>query len=249
MTDRSYALSKLGNVTDKARKIAAEVFDAAQAAGHDVWFVWGDGNKMDHMLNHTKRKPVLDFMVRNKAAGTWVRNYIWASRARLGLRHVIWDHRITSTVVSPGEVRWMEDRGDPTANHEDHNHAEWFEGEYVAPDGSGGTPVSNPDASLNVDGELGPKTISKWQRVMGTPVDGVITPGNSDLVRAVQRHLRDRVNRNLAVDGDGIYQNNRRYKTAEALQRYLGSPVDGIISAPVSLVIKALQRRLNENRF
>lgn len=116
----------------------------------------------------------------------------------------------------------------------------------------GGTPVnnpSNPGGQLDVDGELGPRTISKWQRVMGTPVDGVITPGNSDLVRAVQRKLKATVNNNLVVDGDGIYQNNRRYKTAEALQRYLGSPVDGIISAPVSLVVKALQRRLNEDRF
>ena len=249
MTDRNYALSKLGNVTDKCRKIAAEVFDAAQAAGHDVWFVWGDGNKMDHMLNHTQSKPVLDFMVRNTAGGDWVRNYIWANRARLGLRHVIWNHRITSTVVSPGEVRWMEDRGDPTANHEDHVHSEWFAGSYTGPDGSGGTPVNNPSAKLDVDGELGPKTISKWQRVMGTPVDGVITPGNSDLVRAVQRKLKATVRPDLVVDGDGIYQNGRRYKTVEALQRYLGSPVDGFMSVPTSQVVKALQRRLNEDRF
>lgn len=247
MTDRDYALSKLGNVTDKARKLAEEVFDAAQAAGHDVYFVWGDGSEMDHMLNHTQGKPVLDFMVHTHEAGQWVRNYIWENRARTGLRHVIWDQHITSTVVSPGEVRWMADRGNDTANHKDHDHAEWFAGEYVAPDGS--TPVFNPDASLAVDGKLGPKTISKWQKIMGTPVDGVITPGNSQLVKAVQRRLKATVDANLAVDGDGIYQNGRRYKTVGALQRYLGSPVDQFLSVPVSQAVKALQRRLNENRF
>ena len=31
-----YVSSKLGNVTDKARKIAQEVCEAAWAAGHDV---------------------------------------------------------------------------------------------------------------------------------------------------------------------------------------------------------------------
>lgn len=110
-----------------------------------------------------------------------------------------------------------------------------------------GTPVS--DKHLDVDGELGPKTISKWQQVMGTAVDGVITPGNSDLVRAVQRRLRATVNPNLSVDGDGIYQNNQYYKTAAALQTYLGTGVDGKISSPVSQAIKALQRRLNDGWF
>jgi len=246
MSEWSYVSSKLGNVTDKARHIAQEIFEAAKAAGHDVWFIWGDGNEMDHMLNHTQGKPVLDFMVRTWEAGEWVRNYIWANRARLGLKHVIWDQHITSTVVSPGVKRKMNDRGSPTANHKDHNHGEWFGGGYVAP-GPATTPVV--DMHLDVDGELGPKTIKKWQQVMGTPADGKITPGNSELVRAVQRRLRATVNSNLSVDGDGIYQNGRYYKTVAALQTYLGTPVDGYLSSPKSEAVKALQRRLNENRF
>lgn len=253
MTDRNYALSKLGNVTDKARKIAAEVFDAAQAAGHDVWFVWGDGSEMDHKLNHTQSKPVLDFMVRNTAAGDWVRNYIWQHRARLALRHVIWNHRITSTVVSPGEVRWMADRGDSTANHEDHNHAEWFAGSYTAPDGSGGLPVSNPsevEHELLVDGKLGSRTIAKWQSIVNpSGVDGKISEPYSELVYWVQRYLRDRTDPKLECDGHGIKQDGKFYYTVRALQRYLKTEPDGRMSTPVSTVVKALQRRLNEQRF
>jgi hypothetical protein len=104
-----------------------------------------------------------------------------------------------------------------------------------------------------VDGELGPKTISKWQQVMGTPVDGEISEPYSHLVAAVQKHLNAHLNGNanvgLVIDGHGIFQDNKKYKTAEYLQRYLKTPVDGIISDPVSKVIKALQNRLNENRF
>ena len=109
-------------------------------------------------------------------------------------------------------------------------------------------PVSNPIGSLVVDGVLGPKTIARWQRVMGTPVDGHIsTP--SMLVQAVQRRLRAAVDYRLVVDGVGIAQDNRRYKTVGALQRYLKSPVDEIMSSPVSQVVMALQRRLNQNTF
>ena len=86
---------------------------------------------MDHKLNHTEGRPVIDFMVHNEAAGDWVRNYIWEHRARHGLKHVIWEQHITSTVVSPGVRRQMADRGSATANHYDHNHAEWFGGGYV----------------------------------------------------------------------------------------------------------------------
>lgn len=114
-------------------------------------------------------------------------------------------------------------------------------------DGVPTTPVSQ--TKLDVDGMLGEQTIRRWQQVMGTPVDGVITPGNSDLVRAVQQRLKATVDRNLVVDGDGIYQNGHRYKTVGALQRYLKSPVDEVMSTPRSEVVKALQRRLNEGRF
>lgn len=133
MTTWEYASSKLGSISNKARSVAREIFDAAQAAGHDVWFMWGNGSEPDHVYNQQGR-PVLDFMVRNEAAGDWVRNYIWNHRSRLGLKHVIWEQNITSTVVQPGVRRKMADRGNRTANHFDHVHGEWFAGEYKSPE-------------------------------------------------------------------------------------------------------------------
>lgn len=111
-----------------------------------------------------------------------------------------------------------------------------------------GTQAGPSTAQLMVDGELGENTITRWQRVMGTGVDGKISHP-SDLVKAVQQRLKDTVDRSIVVDGLGIAQDGKVTKTVGALQRYLKAPVDGKISTPKSEVIKALQRRLNEGRF
>ena len=109
-------------------------------------------------------------------------------------------------------------------------------------------PAASP-SQLLVDGKLGPKTISRWQQIMHTPVDGKISE-KSSLVRAVQERLRATVDHRLVVDGDGnSLDRNVFRKTVAALQRYLKSPVDGVISTPVSQVVKALQRRLNTGKF
>jgi len=104
---------------------------------------------------------------------------------------------------------------------------------------------------LAVDGRLGPKTISAWQRTMHTTVDGYITqpPGHSELVAAVQRHLNAAIGVALVVDGQGIQQGGPRSLTTWALQRYLRTPQDGVISAPVSQVVMAVQDRLNLGWF
>ncbi len=120
----------------------------------------------------------------------------------------------------------------------------WRFGDLGAP-----PPRVNTPEKLAVDDELGPKTIRRWQEVMKTTPDGKIDPVNSQLVRAVQKHLKETVDRNLVIDGQGIKQDGHTYKTVFALQRYLKSPVDGKMSVPKSLVVGALQRRLNENRF
>lgn len=114
-----------------------------------------------------------------------------------------------------------------------------------------GDDTSNPPAApetLSVDGQLGPKTITRWQQVMGTPVDGIISKP-SELVKAVQRELNSKIGAGLSVDGDGIRQDNKAYLTVSALQKYLGTQQDGRMSSPVSEVVKAIQRRLNEGRF
>ena len=125
---------------------------------------------------------------------------------------------------------------------------------------SGSTTPPPDDGDLDVDGWLGSGTISAWQKIMGTPVDGHISKP-SMLVEAVQEHLnaagaKDADGKTLVVDGKGIQSNEGgRYpdapgttSTIEALQRYLSSEVDGYFSAPSSSV-KALQKRLNTGKF
>lgn len=204
-----YVSSKLGNVTAKARALAREICEAAWAAGHDVYFLWGDGSEMDHMLNHTVKHPVIDFMVHNEAAGDFVRDYIWNNRARLELKHVIWEQHITSTVVSPGVRRAMADRGDPTANHYDHVHSEWFDGSYVAPSGTPSQPsgdsvlkIGSNNAEVrklqeffknNFPGYARYSTVRVGQMI---DVDGDFGPQTAAWVKEFQRRT------NIAVDGE-----------------------------------------------
>jgi hypothetical protein len=108
-------------------------------------------------------------------------------------------------------------------------------------------PIPSPGV-LAVDGGMGPATVRKWQQVMGTPADGVITVPRSSLVVAVQNRL-NAGGAKLVVDGNGIFQDGRVYKTVSALQHYLGTTVDGMLSVPSSSAIKALQVRLNTGRF
>ena len=110
------------------------------------------------------------------------------------------------------------------------------------------SPASNSDR-IAEDGELGPETIRRWQEIMGTPVDGVISTPYSNLVAEVQRQLNRRISAGLVVDGNGIFQNNEPYNTVAALQRYLGTPQDRRLSVPVSECIKQLQKHLNQGRF
>lgn len=110
------------------------------------------------------------------------------------------------------------------------------------------SPASNND-DLVEDGELGPKTIRRWQEIMGTPADGIITVPSSMLVAEVQRQLNRRIDAHLLVDGYGIVQNGQPYNTVAALQKYLGTPQDRRLSVPVSECIKQLQKRLNAGRF
>lgn len=111
---------------------------------------------------------------------------------------------------------------------------------------------------LDIDGALGPRTITRWQQVLGTPADGVIDPTDSALTFEVQRRLnaagaRDWEGKSLVVDGEGIYSNLGRrvgkFRTIWALQAYLGTTPDGYFDANDSAAVRALQSRLNEGRF
>ena len=106
---------------------------------------------------------------------------------------------------------------------------------------------------IAVDGVIGPATVRKWQQVMGTTVDGVVSNqvdvsyrpalravnhnkpyGASLLVKAVQR--------TLGVTADGLLGP----QTIKAMQRHLGVTADGILGPATA---GALQTRLNGNRF
>lgn len=131
--------AKLGPIASATKSISKEVYDKAAAAKHAPWYMWGYDNNAGNTEHHSGR--ALDFMVRSKADGDWIRNYLWTNRKRLRVQHVIWQQHITSTVTSPGVVRKMADRGSPTENHMDHVHVLFFAGSYQKP----GSPSSpNP---------------------------------------------------------------------------------------------------------
>ena len=120
--------------------------------------------------------------------------------------------------------------------------------------GNAGT-VSN--GSLAVDGNVGPATVRKWQQVMGTTVDGIIsgqlvpdqrtywrpaiddsvvTYGGygSDLIRAVQKRL--------GCGADGLLGP----ATIRAIQKHYGLAQDASFGPATA---RALQNALNNNRF
>ncbi len=110
-------------------------------------------------------------------------------------------------------------------------------------------------SSLTVDGKWGKSTTKALQKALGTPVDGIISKqprnsvsqslyggtvqfgnGGSNVIVALQRKIK------VAADG------KLGPATVKALQRNLGTPVDGVLSRP-SVVVKELQRRLNAGTF
>ncbi|WEV41650.1 GH25 family lysozyme [Bifidobacterium sp. ESL0682] len=110
-------------------------------------------------------------------------------------------------------------------------------------------------AQLAVDGACGPDTVRRWQQVMGTPVDGVISGqvqpsggwtgrpalnaysygnGGSQLVRRVQAVL--------GLPQDGLLGPD----TVRGIQAHLGVAQDGVFGPAT---VKALQTRLNQGTF
>lgn len=122
--------------------------------------------------------------------------------------------------------------------------------------GNGGGSSASTGA-LAVDGNVGPATVRRWQQVMGTAVDGVISgqqvpdgrtyarpaidssvvrygAGGSDLIRAVQRRL------GCGVDG------LLGPATIRAIQAHYGLEQDASFGPGTA---RALQTALNQNRF
>lgn len=114
-------------------------------------------------------------------------------------------------------------------------------------------PAAPSIPQIAVDGIIGAATVRRWQTVMGTTVDGVVSNqlnvayrpalvavnhnkpyGQSQLVKAVQRVV--------GTTADGLLGQ----QTIKAIQRRLGVAVDGVLGCETA---KALQRRLNDGRF
>lgn len=112
------------------------------------------------------------------------------------------------------------------------------------------TATAKAPSAIEVDGYWGAATTRAMQRVLGTPVDGIISDqvksdvtsaiggvaygkGGSTMVKALQKKL--------GVTADGYIGKD----TVKAMQKRYGTPVDGKISRP-STMVKALQKQLNK---
>ncbi|PLS27520.1 NlpC/P60 family protein [Bifidobacterium parmae] len=110
---------------------------------------------------------------------------------------------------------------------------------------------------LKVDGSCGPATVRKWQAVMGTPVDGIISGQAVPDERTYWRPALDTsavsyggqgsqligaVQRTLGLKRDGLLGP----KTIKAIQGHLGVKQDASFGPAT---VRALQTRLNTGRF
>src|SRR5690554_5968917 len=133
--------------------------------------------------------------------------------------------------------------------------------EYHAPKQSSKNTASKPAPTktkdkITVDGKWGKETTRALQKALGTPVDGIISRqlknhvtqalyggtvhfgrGGSPMVRALQKKVGAKVDGYLGPE------------TVRKTQQYLGTPVDGVISRPSSVMVRELQRRLNHGKF
>lgn len=150
------ALSKvpygvIPSVPPKAAEIIA-------ATGNRVTHVWGYNVVPDH-----NNKRCVDFMVRSIADGNVVADYIWRNRARLGLRLMIWNHRIISTYRAssgrPAGVWWRYNGGNP---HTDHPHVEFDSSPYRAPSGGAPTPPPAPAPTPPKQEDIMAGTVKKF---------------------------------------------------------------------------------------
>lgn len=120
---------------------------------------------------------------------------------------------------------------------------------------------TNISGKLDVDGYWGAATVRKLQSVLGTPVDGVVSAqplenkkylaacsstgawqftskygGGSTMIAKLQTKI--------GCTPDGWFGSN----SVKALQKYLGTTVDGTLSEG-SECVKAMQRKLNDGTF
>lgn len=117
-------------------------------------------------------------------------------------------------------------------------------------------PAANSGA-IAVDGNVGPSTVRKWQQMMGTAVDGIISG---------QQVPDERTYWRPAIDSSVVRYGNGGSDPIRAVQRRLGCGVDGLLGPATIRAIqahyglaqdasfgpataRALQSALNQGRF
>lgn len=139
---------------------------------------------------------------------------------------------------------------------------QWYDNMTNGTDAPTQVPQAQPsapqdDGRLDVDGSCGPATIRKWQQVMGTTVDGVISgqlvpnqrtywrpalPTSCVTYGGYGSELIRRVQAQLGQGQDGLLGPG----TIRAIQAHLGVAQDASFGPAT---VRTLQTRLNENRF
>lgn len=207
------ALSFMGAVSINTRLRAQEVaVAAAERASFVIAYIWGYDQNAGNTEHHSGLAA--DFMVfGNKAAGDWIYNYLWNNRARLHVRHIIWQQSITSTVVSPGVRRAMADRGNGTANHRDHVHVLFLDNTTYAPPGK-------PVVKAKPAAKPAPKTLAPLHV-------GSTGPSVAALQRGLNSHFP--AYSHLAVDGG--YGTKTAAVVSEFQKRvgFTGKNIDGVV--------------------
>ena len=189
-------LDYMGDVKNSTRLKAVEVLSRVSGA-NTITHVWGYDANPGNTEHHSGLAA--DFMVfSDKALGDRIYDYLWANRVRLGVRHIIWQQSITSTVVDPGVRRPMADRGNTTANHMDHVHVQFLTDSYTAPSATPALakPASKP-ASVSEYLKRGVKSNAVRSLQLGLnrvfpaysrlSVDGDFGPATESVVREFQR--------------------------------------------------------------
>lgn len=199
------AIAYMGSsVKNSTRLKAAEVLARVPGA-NTITHVWGFDPNPRNTEHHTGLAA--DFMVfQNKALGDSIYTYLWINRERLGVKHIIWQQHIISTVTDPGIRRPMADRGSPTENHMDHVHVMFFDKAYVKP-----TVVRKPE----------PKSKPTPTR---TTILRKGTTGNA--VRSLQRGLNRVFPAYAHLTTDGIF-GNATERAVKEFQSRSGLTVDG----------------------
>lgn len=93
--------------------------------------IGGRGSRPDNPNSDHPRGLALDLMtMNNKGLGNRVTNFLSRNAKHFGVKYIIWRRKINS--FDGRGWRQMEDRGNPTANHEDHPHVSFEDNPNMA---------------------------------------------------------------------------------------------------------------------